>query len=445
MIARGAVQASKQSNKQVGDGTTATVILSYHLYRAARRMIGAGINRMVVERKLNNLVDEVTKYVEQNSVAATPEILRAVARVSCGDKAMGELIAQVLADIGADGGITVEDYAGDGVYPEVVDGFYWAKGYTSIQLINNPAKLESRFQDVAVLITEKRLATTPDIAPILDKIVGAGITDLVIVGEVDQEALSVLAAVRSQGLLTATPVDIAAFGGARSLMLDDLALVTGGQSLLPGVPAKDFQVGWLGTASKVIIGPNSTTIIGGEGEAEDIQSRVQELETQLDEATTPSDKEAIRGRLGRLRGKVAIMHVGGASDIEQRETKLRVQDAVCAVQAAGRGGVMPGGGVALALAPVTEFKDALEAPFKDLMANAGYNAEAQISQLDSNKLWKGFDVTTTVLTPVDLLKVGIVDPAPVVTETVRNAVSVVGKIIIGSVGITYEDREAIRG
>lgn len=443
MVARGAIQASKQSNRQVGDGTTAVIILTYHLYKAARKLIAGGYNRMEVEARLTGLVELVETYVDKIKVEVTPEILAGVARISCGNQVMGDLIAEVVKDIGPDGGISIQDYPGYGVWPEVTDGFYWPKGYSSVQLINDPAALESRFTDVAILISEKRLATSSDIAPILDSIVGAGIKDLVIVGEVEQEAMAVLATLRVQGMLTATPVDVPAFAGNRSLMLSDLALVTGGSVLLPGVGSKDFRPEILGTASKVVITGNSTSIIGREGNSEDIQSRVAELTTQFDESEVSTDREAIRERIGRLKGQMAIIHVGGATEVEQRETKLRVQDAVCALQAATRSGVVPGGGVTLAGARTDDgnFNDALDSPFKDLVANTGYNPEAKLGKLDLDaQPWFGFDLKHMTDEPDDLLALGIVDPAEVTKETIRNAVSVVSKIITGTVAITYTDR-----
>jgi chaperonin GroEL len=444
MIARGAIQASKENNKQVGDGTTAVIILTYHLYKEARKLVAAGYNRMEVSEQLDVLVEEVEEYVTKLAIKADTKLLQSVAKVSAGNDVLGELISDTIAEVGVDSGVTIEDYAGDGVWPELVEGFYWPKGYTSVQLINDSAKLESRFDDVAILITEKRLATASDIAPILDKIVGQKIHDLVIVGEVDQEALAVLATLRVQGILTATPVDVPAYGGLRSLMLEDLAVTTGGKVLLPGVSPSDFDIEMLGTAEKVIITGNSCSIIGREGDELAITKRIKELQNQYEQAVSPVDRQAIESRLGRLRGKMAIIHVGGATDVEQQEAKLRVQDAVCAVLAASQSGVVPGGGVCLANARTqSPFGKTLQAPFKELVENAGQNPQALVSHLDPAKPWQGFDLKDEGLVE-DLKTAGILDPAEVVRQTVRNSVSVVQKIITGTVALTFMDREAKR-
>jgi len=448
MVARGAIEASRQSDRNVGDGTTAVIILAWHLYKVARRLVAGGYNRMVVETMLNDLVGEVDGYIDAIKLDATPKLLRAVAKVSSGDEALGELLADAMEEVGPDGGITIEDDLGKAVHTEITKGFYWPKGYTSVQLINDTAALESRFNDVPILITEKRMATASDIAPILDKIVGAKISNLVIVGQLEAEALAVLATLRLQGLLTATPVDVPAFAGLRSLMLGDLALVTDGTVLLPGTDSHDFTINMLGAAERVVITSNSTSIIGREGNVGEVDQRITELQSQYDDTESPTDKEAIKSRIGRLRGAMAIIHVGGASEIEQREVKLRVQDAVRAVQAAHVGGVVPGGGVALALALSSNaqtspaFKEALAAPFKDLAENAGLNAEELLSKLNPDKPWYGFDLRNAKYE--DLGAHGVVDPANVIREVVRNSVSVVAKIIIGTAALTLNDREARR-
>lgn len=442
MIARGAIQASKRSNSEVGDGTTAVIILAHHLYKQAYKYLIGGYPRTEIVESLRELVSEIETWVDSIKIKATPELLKAVAIVSCGEEALGALVADTVAAAGPYGGVPIFDSSLDGVLAEVVDGFYWPKGFTSVELINDKTKNEANYGDVAILISQKRLATVSDIAPILDKIVGAGISDLVIIGDVDQEALGVLALLRTQGTLTCTPVDVPAQGGHRALMLDDLALVTGGKVIPPSFDPKEFDPSMLGAAQKVQITATSCNILGIEGDKKLIKSRIKSLEKQYDESSNPGDKQTISTRLGRLRGQVGIIHVGGATEIAQQETKLRVQDAVCAVQAASKGGVVPGGGVSLAVAKVSSFKAAVQAPFKDLVENSGGNPEWSLGKLRSNNPWKGYDLTTLELT--DLKERGIVDPAEVTKQTIINAVSVVEKIVRGTVAITYADRESRR-
>lgn len=441
MVVAIAKQASEQNNRKVGDGTTAVIILTYHLYTAARKLLAAGHNRMEVAAQLEKDAVLALEQINALKIEATESILQSVATISAGDEAVGAMIADIIQEVGIEGGVTVEDYKGLGITNEIVDGFYFPKGYTHISLINDPTNLESHHTNVPILITEKRLATTPDIAPILDQIVGAGIKDLVIVGEVGDEALSVLLLNRMKGIISATVVDVPVFAGSRSVFLEDLAILTGGQVFLPGASATDFDVEMLGAAEKVEITGYSTAIIGSDGAHEDVEVRLTELREQLKEATNPIDIEAIKDRLARLTGKVAIIRVGGATEIEQGEVKLRVQDAVCAVQSAIRGGVCPGGGVALARLTGLAFEDAFKQPFKQLVENAGLNAEAHLALVEAAKPWHGFNLRGSSSKPIELLGAGVVDPALVLTEIVQNATSIVAKLITTNSAITYVDRE----
>lgn len=444
--ARLLVQASRKNNKRVGDGTTAVVILAYHLYEEAEKLIAAGHNRMVVAKMLKNTVPVVLAQLDKLKIEVTPELLQHVAVVSAGDEAVGHMIADVIAEVGLDGGVTVEDFAGQGIYNELVDGFYFRKGFTSVNLINDPTNLESRHMDVDLLISEKKLMTTADIAPILDKIVAqSGIgKELVLVGDVSEEVLGLLFLNRLKGIINVTVVDVPVFGAMRSLTLEDLALVTGGKVYMHGANASDFELEWLGGAQKVIINEFSTTIIGGEAASEDVEKRVTELRQQLKEADSPITQEALKDRLARLTGKVAIIRVGGATEVEQGEVKLRVQDAICAVQAAIKDGIVPGGGVALARVPAPNFAEAFKQPFLALVENCGYSADKAYWKLfESKDEWWGYDLKADDFNykPIDLLKAGVVDPASVVKETVTNAVSVVAELITAQLGLTLADRE----
>lgn len=440
--ARIVVQASKKNNVHVGDGTTAVAILAYHLYLAASKMVAGGYNPMEVSRLLTEMGTAVIETLEDLTEDATPELLQHVAAIAAGDEAMGTLISGIAKLIGADGGVIIEDFAGNGIYTEQVEGFFFQKGFTNVNLVNDPSSLESRYANVPILITDKRLATTSDVAPILDKIVEAGMHDLVIVGDVLDEALGALMLMRLKGEITTTVVDAPAVLGGRSLFLDDLALVTGAKVLAPGAAGTDFDINMLGAAEQVVVGPNSTTIVGREGSDEDIAGRVASLREQLAVANHPTDRDAISQRIARLEGKLALIRVGGATEVEQKEVKLRVQDAICAVQAASRGGVLPGGGKALVQASRVGggFEDVLQAPFRDLVTNAGGNADAYLAGFSPAKPWDGVDLRTMEL--VDLKKAGVIDASLVVRETVKNAVSVVKILITASVDISYLDRES---
>lgn len=448
MAARTIVQASRKNNRKVGDGTTAVVILSYHLYQEARKLIAGGYNQMEVSRLLDKTAVDLIEQINKMKIDVTDDLLKHVAIVSAGDEAVGHMIADVINEVGIDGGVTVEDFAGVGIYNELVDGFYFRKGFTNVNLINDPTNLESRHINADIFITEKKMATAADMAPILEKIIVSGGKgkELVLVGDVSDEVLGLLLLNRMRGNINVAVVDLPLYGPMRSLTLEDLASITGGKVYVQGANPGDFDISMLGGARQVIINEFSTTIIDGDGPKEDIDGQIASLRTQLDEAESPVTVDALKDRLARLTGKVAIIRVGGATEVEQGEVKLRVQDAICAVQAAIKDGIVPGGGVMLARTLPHHFQDAVTQPFKILMENAGWNKEQAFwLMLEGKTGWEGYNLKDKenylVYTPINLLKAGIVDPASVVKETVQNAVSVVSKLITVSVGVTYSDRE----
>lgn len=440
-------QASKKSNKKVGDGTTAVVILAYHLYKEARKLIGAGHNQMEVAKQLRETARDAIEQIDLLKKPVDNKLLRYVANISAGDEAIGEMIADVIQEVGVDGGVTLEDFPGVGIYNEIVDGFYFRKGFTNINLTTDPTNLESKHDKVNILITEKKLTTSTDIAPILEKVVQAGTKELVIVGDVGEEALNVLFLNRLKGIITTTVVDAPVFDSMRSLFLEDLAIITDGRVLLPGSNASDFELEWLGMAGKVIVNEYSTTILEGDGNERQVRDRITELRNQFQEAESEVTIEALKNRLSRLTGKIAIVRVGGATEAEQGEVKLRVQDAICATQAAIKDGIVPGGGVALVRIKPTAFTEAFQAPFKTLMSNAGYNSEKALAEALNASEWKGFNLRVEDFDykPVDLLKAGVVDPASVIKEVIQNAASVVSQLITLKSSIYYEDRDSKLG
>ena len=442
MAARIVVQASKKNNQNVGDGTTAAALLAYHLYNNAKQLMAQGYNRMEVARMLESAALNATAAIDKISKPTTGDVLAHVATIASGDEALGDLISDALKQIGPTGGVVIEDFAGAGLFSETIEGFYFQKGFTNVNLTRDPSSLESRYTDSSVLIfiTDKVMATSSDIAPIIDKIVGSGVRDLIIVGEVLDEALGALALMRLKGEITATVVGIPPVLGGKSLFLDDLALVTGGTVFAPGATARDFELEMLGEG-KVVVTATTTTIVGREGDGEAITERLHSLDKQLADATHHIDREALSQRRDRLLGKLALIRVGGSTDVEQKELKLRVDDAVRAVQAAARGGIVPGGGMALySVAPLPAYRELL----KDLLSNAGRNPEAFTPLLKADKPWYGVDLSSDSQKPLDLFKSGVIDPTLVVRETIQNATSVVKILITANVGITYADREARR-
>lgn len=443
MAARILVQASEKSNKLVGDGTTGVVILAYHLYQEAMKLIGSGHNQMVVSRMLREIGNEVIDSIDNLKIETTPKLSRQVAKVSASDEAIGDMIADVIERVGIDGNIIVEEFDGIGSYDEEVDGFYFRKGFTNEFLINNLTNLESKMNDIDIFITEKPMKTAADISPILNKIVqqaGKG-AEILIIGDVSDEALATLALNKVNQNIFPTLVDVPVYGPMRTLFLEDIAVSTGGKVFPTGANPSSFDVSMLGEADKVIVNTFSTTIIGGKSIKEDLKTRIADLRTQLKGSESLTDKEEIRKRLSSLTGKIAIVHVGAPTEVDRGEVQLRVEDAIAATQSAIRDGIVPGGGVCLARVAPQSFTEAFTAPFEVLVSNAGYNSQKALYKVLEGGTWSGYDLRNFQDKPVDLLKVGIIDPAEVVKEMVRNAVSVVSTLITTSIGITFKDRD----
>lgn len=453
MAARTMIQASKQTNVHAGDGTTAAAILAAALYREAKALVAAGADsRMGVARRLIAAAAAATEVVDKLKIKATPELLQNVAIISASDSDMGMLISDTIQEIGAEGGVIIENFSGSGVYNDIVSGFYFRRGFTEAALLTDPSNLESRFDSVAVLVCDKPLANIGDIAPILNKVVGAGIHELLLVGNVSGEALIQAVKSRLDGHITTTIVDAPDFGPMRTLFMDDLAAYTGAQVLSAGANPNDFKVDMLGEA-KVVVNEYSTTLINGDGEAKAegdepsaTDKRIAELTEELRVAVSPIEQEAVRTRLGRLTGKIAILRVGGNTPVEQQEVKFRVEDAVAALQAAIKGGVVPGGGVVLARMPESiGFKRAFETPLRTLLENAGRNTEKGLWRVQEAKDWQGYDLRAGEEKLVDLQKAGVVDPTLVIKEVISNGASVAAELIKTTVLLPFDNREAKRG
>jgi chaperonin GroEL len=432
------VQASKHNDQSVGDGTTGTAILSYHLYIAGRKLVAAGQNPMVVSRQIIEAASNAVAEIDEMKKPLDPKMLNKVATTSAGDEAIGELVAETIKSVGADGGVTLEDFAGRGVYNEIVEGFYFRKGLVSAYLAKDPANLESKHYKAPILILDKQLSEQGEAAELMERIIDGKFKELVIVGAVAGDALAFIVQLRLSNKLVVSIVD--APYDARSLFLEDLALMTDATVITEGFDVNEFSVEQLGFAEKTVITTSGTTLLGADGQATKIAKRVKELQVQLKEASSPVDIEMIRGRLSRLTGKVAIIRVGGATETEQKEVKLRVQDAVGAAQAALKEGILPGGGTTLARLDVG-FKEAFEAPFLQLASNSGVNPERLLFQLQDAPVNFGFDLRNITDKPIDLIKAGVVDPALVVKEIVTNAASVAAKLLTTRSGITLTNRE----
>jgi chaperonin GroEL len=320
-----ATQASKRNDVNVGDGTTGSVILAYHLYMEGRRLVAAGNNQMVVSRQITAEAAKAVKQIDKLKQPLGKNItLKDVATTSAGDEAIGMLVAETVEAVGADGGVTIEDFGGTIIANEIVDGFYFRKGIIHQYLFANPGALESKHSNVPILVLDKQLSSQTDAAEIMDKVVGK-FKELVIIGNVSGDALSFLVQLRIDNKILLSIVEPEY--EARNFFLDDLALLTGAAVITEGLDPTEFSLDMLGFAAKVVVTSLSTTILGSDGETKAVNVVVKELQSQLADSQSETDIKMIRKRLSWLTGKVAIIRVGGSSEVEQREVKLRVIDA----------------------------------------------------------------------------------------------------------------------
>lgn len=433
------VEASEKNNASVGDGTTAAAILACHFYLEARKLVAAGHNRMQIARKIEETAQVAVEYIDTVKKELADDDLLHVAKVSCGDDDIAQLLTDTVKEVGTTGGMSVEEHAGLGVYAGVIDGFYMRKGYTDVRLVKDGGTLSSDFSSVPVLLLEKTITDAKEMASIINKVKGAGHDELLILGEVMFDALEFLVRQRSANIIVPTLAAIPATSGMKSIVLDDLAALTGGRVYGAGENANSFTLDYLGAAERAVVDELSTTIMGGAGDEKEIERRATELEKQLEAEHHPVTVNALKDRIARLKGKVGIVKVGAPTDIDREELRLRVDDAVCALQAAKREGVVPGGGTTLARVTGTQFDEVLRQPFRELMHNAGENAELKLGKLLEKKVGFGYDIMNPTDEPVDLWKAGILDPALVIKEVVRNAASVSKELIRSGVVIVYAD------
>lgn len=446
MAAQTIKQAAEKSNQTVGDGTSAVSILAAEIYFEAIKRTAHGNNPLQVSKQITTEATLVAEAVMKQSKPLTDDLMHHVATISAGDEAIGAMIADTLKKVGTDGGVLVEKYPGYGIYNDIVEGFYFQRGFTYVNLINNYAQLKAEYHNIAIMVTDKRLSTVAEIAPILDKIAGNKITELVIIGEVIDDAAAVLAVNKTQGKITTTVVGVPTIAGSQTLFLEDIAVMIGAQVLQQGANSQDFKLEMLGQADKIVSTEHSTTIIGGRGDEEEVRNRIAELKLQLKDQTHHISIDAIKQRLSKLTGKVAVIKVGGALETEVEETKLRVDDAVAALQSAMKDGIVPGGGVTLLrlseLTGVDILKKPLTRLFYHLLSSADENAEGRAAEvLNSKDKWSGFNLKNLEDGLVNLLDAGVVDPAKVIEQVVVNAASVSAGLVSTSVAIATEPEE----
>lgn len=443
-------QAASKMNDVAGDGTTTVTVLTYHILNEANKLIAAGHNPMLLRKGLEAAAHEVLAKLGTlaEDIKGKKSRVAEVATISAGDAEIGNLIADVIEKVGKDGVVTVEEGQGLALESEVVEGFTFDRGFVSPYMVTDAARMEAVVEKPAVVITDKKISSIQDFLPLLEKLAQAGKKDLVLIAEdVDGEALGTLILNKLKGVFNTIAIKAPAFGDRRKDILNDIAILTGAEVITEdrGMTFENVDMDVVGTARKVLVTKDETTIIEGAGSAAEIQARIAQINTQIKAATSEYDKENLEKRRAALSGKVAVIKVGGATETEIEEKKFRVDDAVHAVKAALDEGIVAGGGVTLVnlsqgtidqfveqyqqdpslASGVAILKRALEQPFRILLANAGINADEWLPQVKAAKSGFGINVNDPTKL-VELKTVGIIDPARVTKEAIQNAVSIAG-------------------
>ncbi|NCC20001.1 chaperonin GroEL [Candidatus Saccharibacteria bacterium] len=436
-------QAAKNLNKQAGDGTTTVTVLTYSILKEANRLIAAGHNPMELRRGIEQAGAEIVKSLDKlaESIEGKSERVAEVATISAGDSEIGKLIAGVIEKVGKDGVVTVEAGQGLDLEAEVVEGFSFDKGWASPFFVTDTSRQEAVYEKPAVLITDKKISSVQEFLPMLEKLAQTGKKDVVLIAdEVEGEALSILILNKLKGVFNTVAVKAPSFGDRRKEILNDIAVLTGATVISDdqGLTFENAGIEVLGSARKVIVGKDETTIIEGAGKPSAVKERIALITAQGDNASSDYDKEQYSKRAAALSGKVAVIKVGGATETEIDEKKFRVDDAVAATKAALAEGIVAGGGVSLVnlsanlkvagsdsiAAGRQILKDALRQPFLQIMRNAGLNADALLAQVEADKPGFGVNVMKPEKGMIDIKKDGVIDPVKVTKEAVQNAVSI---------------------
>ena len=441
-------EVSTKTNDVAGDGTTTATLLAQALIRDGMKNVTAGANPMVLNKGINKAVEVAVKSVIENSkkVSGFEDITR-VATISASDKFIGKLIADAMEKVSSDGVITVEESKTAETYSEIVEGMMFDRGYVSPYMVTDTDKMTASIDDAYILITDKKITNIQEILPLLEQVVQSGKKLIIIAEEVEGEALATLILNKLRGTFTCVAVKAPGFGDRRKEMLRDIAILTGGEVITEelGLDLKEAKIEQLGRARQVKIEKENTIIVDGAGNSEDIKARVSQIRTQIENTTSEFDKEKLQERLAKLSGGVAVIKVGAATEIEMKEKKLRIEDALAATKAAVEEGIVSGGGVALinAIPKVEKLLSetdgdektgvnivlkTLEEPLRQISCNAGVEGSIIIDRIKKeNKLGFGYNALTGEYT--DMINAGIVDPTKVTRSAIQNAASVASMVL----------------
>jgi chaperonin GroEL len=446
-------EAATKTNDVAGDGTTTATVLAQSIVNEGLKNVTAGANPMMLKRGIEAGRDEIVKALKDMATAvAGKEEIAQVASISAADQTIGALIAEVMDKVGKDGVITVEESKGLEFETEYVEGMQLDRGYLSPYFVTNAERMEAAIEDPYILITDKKISSAQDIVPALEKLVQIGKREIVIIAEdVDGEALATLVLNKLRGMVNALAIKAPGFGDRRKAMLQDIAILTGGQVITEelGRKLESVKLEDLGRCDKIVSTKDETTIVGGAGASSAIKGRIDQIRAEIDSSTSDYDREKLQERLAKLAGGVAIIRVGAATETELKEKKHRVEDALSATRAAVDEGIVPGGGVALinaipsldnvslegdAATGLRILRRALEEPMRMIANNAGLEGAVVIEKVRTlhidGKLTTGYDVLSNDY--VDMLKAGIIDPVKVTRSAVENAASIAAMILTTS-------------
>jgi chaperonin GroEL len=446
-------EVAQKTNDTAGDGTTTATVLAQAIVREGLKAVAAGMNPMDLKRGIDKAVIEVVDAIKKQSkkVSGSSEIAQVGTISANGEKAIGDMIAEAMQKVGNEGVITVEEAKSLDSELEVVEGMQFDRGYISPYFITNAEKMVAELESPYILIYEKKLSGLQTMLPLLESVVQSGKPLLVIAEDVEGEALATLVVNKLRGGLKVAAVKAPGFGDRRKAMLQDIAVLTGGEMISEdlGIKLENVTVKMLGTAKKVVITKDDTTIVDGAGKKADIQARIGQIKAQIEETTSDYDREKLQERLAKLAGGVAVIKVGGATEIEVKEKKDRVDDALNATRAAVEEGIVPGGGVALLWASkglktkgdnddqeagVNIVRRALQAPIRQIAENAGVEGSIVVGKiLDQKSASYGYDAQNDDY--VDLIAKGIIDPAKVVRTALQDAASVAGLLVTTEAGV----------
>ncbi len=439
-------EVATATNDVAGDGTTTATVLAQAMVHAGMKNVAAGANPLGLKRGIEGAVDDVVKNIEKQSteISGKDQIAR-VATISAGDEEIGDVIADAIEKVGKDGVVNVEEGQTFGMDLEFTEGMQFDKGYISPYMVTDQERMEATLEDPYILIANQKIGSVRDLLPVLEQTMQSGRPFLIIAEDVEGESLATLVVNKLRGTFTGVAVKAPGFGDRRKRMLEDIAILTGGEVITEemGLKLENTQISQLGRARRVVIAKDTTTIVDGNGEADAIKGRINQIKTEIENTDSDFDREKLQERLAKLSGGVAVVKVGAATETEMKEKKHRVEDALQATRAALEEGIVPGGGVALLVAQkaldLDSFEDpdektgarivrrALEEPMRQIAENAGLEGSVVVNDVRKAKKGEGLNAANGQI--VDLVKEGIIDPAMVTRSALQNVASIAKNIL----------------